>query len=186
MSPKSRLVSFEKAFQFIFIEISFLFLTDVIDELNVAQVEVHHVSTTKKKNAADEKLRQALRRFVDTFSRITVVLISGDSDFLADLSDVKYRKAGYVVLLHNGSANDMLKQTAHEAMDFHKILADIPSRPQSQAPFKFTELLLSNIPSSQEMPKSEVTRKLEELSKAWNGKIKFRSDHDGTAGMSNV
>jgi meiosis arrest female protein 1 len=86
-------------------EMEFLVVCDVFkisqeisDELNSVQVQLQHVSSARKKNAADEKLRQAMRKFVDTFAPecpdLAVVLISGDVDFVADLSDFKRRRAG--------------------------------------------------------------------------------------------
>lgn len=72
----------------------------VIQELNDAQVSVIHVSGNSK-NAADDKLRQSMRRFADIscsnpvnsewLHPATVVLISGDINFVADLSDLRYR-----------------------------------------------------------------------------------------------
>ncbi|XP_068103434.1 meiosis regulator and mRNA stability factor 1 [Hyperolius riggenbachi] len=49
---------------------------EVIEELNNCQVTVAHINATAK-NAADDKLRQSLRRFADTHtSPATVVLVS--------------------------------------------------------------------------------------------------------------
>lgn len=108
---------------------------EIVNELNTAQVTVQHVTAAKKKNAADEKLRQAMRKFVDhalamghAGRRTTVVLISGDADFLSDLSDFKHRKSIRVVLLHNGHAAEPLLKAAHETYDFHKMLEDVPAR----------------------------------------------------------
>lgn len=50
---------------------------DIIRELNLAQVTVVHINATSK-NAADDKLRQCMRRFVEIHrSPSTIVLISG-------------------------------------------------------------------------------------------------------------
>ncbi|CAG7709874.1 unnamed protein product [Allacma fusca] len=70
----------------------------VIQELNDAQVNVVHVAGNSK-NAADDKLRQAMRRFADVHTSImpkdstpaTIILISGDINFASDLSDLRYR-----------------------------------------------------------------------------------------------
>ncbi len=92
---------------------------DVLNELNTAQVRlvfplsclnlicytiiqvlVQHVGLSKRRNAADEKLVLAMRHFVElhatdvTKKKVTVVLISGDIDFLAWLSDFKLRNVG--------------------------------------------------------------------------------------------
>ena len=61
------------------------------------QVMVQHVSASLK-NSADEKLRLAMQRFVDSHpeKNATLVLISGDMDFLGILSDFKLRKGGFM------------------------------------------------------------------------------------------
>ena len=158
--------------------------SDVIDELNNVPVQVQHVSSAKKKNAADEKLRQAMRKFVDTFSSddvdLALVLISGDIDFVSDLSDFKRRRAVYVVLLHNRLAGEYLLNAAHEAHDFHAMLEDVP-RTQVQLPFQYTELEVTNLPSVAEMPRADIERRLEFLVKAFHGKVKYCNERDGTA-----
>ena len=61
--------------------------TAVLEELDKAQVDIIHVSPNKK-NAADEKLKQLMRRFSDLHrdgSRI--VLICGNVDFAAEIAD---------------------------------------------------------------------------------------------------
>lgn len=66
-------------------------LFQVVQELNVAQIDLVHVASICK-NAADEKLRQALRRFAERHgSPSAVILISGDINFAADLSDLRHR-----------------------------------------------------------------------------------------------
>ena len=61
------------------------------------QVMVQHVSASRK-NSADEKLRLAMQKFVDSHpeKNATLVLISGDMDFLGILSDFKLRKGGFM------------------------------------------------------------------------------------------
>ncbi|KAJ8931190.1 hypothetical protein NQ314_015932, partial [Rhamnusium bicolor] len=64
----------------------------IIQELHDSQVNLIHVSSTSK-NAADEKLRQSLRRFAEVYPAPSgIVLISSDINFAADLSDLRYRK----------------------------------------------------------------------------------------------
>jgi Protein of unknown function DUF88. len=49
------------------------------------------VSSTCK-NAADAKLRQSIRRFADIHAApAAIILISGDVNFAADLSDLRHR-----------------------------------------------------------------------------------------------
>jgi len=55
------------------------------------QVNLIHVASTCK-NAADEKLRQSIRRFAEIYgSPAAIILISGDVNFAADLCDLRHR-----------------------------------------------------------------------------------------------
>ena len=55
------------------------------------QVNLIHVASTCK-NAADEKLRQTIRRFADIHgSPAAIIIISGDINFAADLNDLRHR-----------------------------------------------------------------------------------------------
>ena len=61
----------------------------VLEELDKAQVDIIHV-VSNRKNAADDKLKQIMRRFADIHrDGSRVVLISGDVDFAADIADFK-------------------------------------------------------------------------------------------------
>lgn len=56
-----------------------------------SQVNLIHVASTCK-NAADEKLRQSIRRFADIHgSPAAIIVISGDINFAADLNDLRHR-----------------------------------------------------------------------------------------------
>ncbi len=127
----------------------------------------------KKKNAADEKLRQSMRRFVDAHGHredqdVALVLISGDQDFLPDLSDFRHRQGIVVVLLHNRLAPDHFRRAADVAMDFHELVRDVPVRATSQGPVQYTELRVSNVPSQGELTgPSSVANKLEEMTRPW-------------------
>ncbi len=77
-----------------------------------------HINATSK-NAADDKLRQSLRRFAQTYSRpATVVLISGDGNFAMDLSDLRHRHNFQVICLHNVAASSALLGFSHETHRF--------------------------------------------------------------------
>ena len=61
----------------------------VLEELDKAQVDIFHVAANRK-NAADDKLKQIMRRFADIHrDGARIVLISGDMDFAADIADFK-------------------------------------------------------------------------------------------------
>lgn len=90
------------------------------------KVNLIHVSSTSK-NAADEKLRQSLRRFAELHEApAAVALISGDVNFAADLSDLRYRKKIQVILLHNSNVADALILCANETHNFSKLIESIP------------------------------------------------------------
>ena len=98
----------------------------VLEELDKAQVDIIHV-VSNRKNAADDKLKQIMRRFADIHrdgSRI--VLISGDVDFAADIADFKRRMCLSVILLHNSNASESLLLAASEVHNFYDILSALP------------------------------------------------------------
>ncbi|XP_064857532.1 meiosis regulator and mRNA stability factor 1-like isoform X5 [Oncorhynchus nerka] len=101
----------------------------VIQELNNCQVTVAHINATAK-NAADDKLRQSLRRFAETHTApATVVLVSSDVNFASELSDLRHRHGFQVILVHkSGQTSDALLQHAHRHVAFEEMVADLPPR----------------------------------------------------------
>ncbi|XP_029006234.1 meiosis regulator and mRNA stability factor 1 isoform X5 [Betta splendens] len=100
----------------------------VIQELNNCQVTVAHINATAK-NAADDKLRQSLRRFAETHTApATVVLVSSDVNFASELSDLRHRHGFQVVLVHGSHTSPALLQHAHRHVAFQEITADLPPR----------------------------------------------------------
>ncbi|XP_072375944.1 meiosis regulator and mRNA stability factor 1-like, partial [Diabrotica undecimpunctata] len=86
-----------------------------------------HVSSISK-NAADEKLRQSLRRFGELHPPPSaVVLISSDINFAADLADLRYRRKIRVILVHNVNIADALILCANEHHLFCQLMKDIPA-----------------------------------------------------------
>ncbi|XP_049273511.1 meiosis regulator and mRNA stability factor 1-like [Rhipicephalus sanguineus] len=103
-------------------------LPEVVHELNLAQVTVVHINAVSK-NAADDKLKQCMRRFVDIHgSPATLVLISGDVNFSTDLSDFRHRRQIRVLLLHGGSAPEALTACAHDSYSFVELASELPFR----------------------------------------------------------
>ncbi|XP_077426140.1 meiosis regulator and mRNA stability factor 1 isoform X3 [Vanacampus margaritifer] len=108
----------------------------VIQELNNCQVTVAHINATAK-NAADDKLRQSLRRFAETHAApATVVLVSSDVNFASELSDLRHRHGFQVILVHGNHTSQALLQHAHTRVPFQEITADLPLR----MPLKTQEL----------------------------------------------
>ncbi|XP_072240496.1 meiosis regulator and mRNA stability factor 1 isoform X3 [Leuresthes tenuis] len=100
----------------------------VIQELNNCQVTVAHINATSK-NAADDKLRQSLRRFAETHTApATVVLVSSDVNFASELSDLRHRHGFQVILVHGNHTSSALLQHAHSHVAFQEITADLPPR----------------------------------------------------------
>ncbi|AWP06194.1 putative meiosis arrest female protein 1 -like [Scophthalmus maximus] len=100
----------------------------VIQELNNCQVTVAHINATAK-NAADDKLRQSLRRFAETHTApATVVLVSSDVNFASELSDLRHRHGFQVILVHGNHTSSALLQHAHRQVAFQEITADLPPR----------------------------------------------------------
>ncbi|XP_075894127.1 meiosis regulator and mRNA stability factor 1 isoform X2 [Nelusetta ayraudi] len=100
----------------------------VIQELNNCQVTVAHINATAK-NAADDKLRQSLRRFAETHAApATVVLVSSDVNFASELSDLRHRHGFQVILVHGNHTSSALMQHANVHVAFQDITADLPPR----------------------------------------------------------
>ncbi|XP_075575492.1 meiosis regulator and mRNA stability factor 1 isoform X4 [Pelecanus crispus] len=109
---------------------------EVIQELNNCQVTVAHINATAK-NAADDKLRQSLRRFADTHTApATVVLVSTDVNFALELSDLRHRHGFRIILVHKNQASEALLHHAHELICFEEFISDLPPR----LPLKMPEL----------------------------------------------
>lgn len=98
----------------------------MIQDLHDAQVSLIHVSSISK-NAADEKLRQSLRRFAEVYAPpAAVLLISSDVNFAADLCDLRYRRKIRVILIHNSNVADALILCANETYNFSDITENLP------------------------------------------------------------
>ncbi|PIK45383.1 putative meiosis arrest female protein 1-like [Apostichopus japonicus] len=151
----------------------------VIEELNNAQVTVAHINAVAK-NAADDKLKQSLRRFADTHSRpATVVLISGDINFAHDLSDLRHRHGLNVILVHKSDSSEALKSCANSLIKYSDLITDLPYRSPSkhQTVSESNLLAIHNLPIKRAV--SSVRVRLEQLSENCGGKVVHLSN--GTA-----
>lgn len=96
------------------------------------------------KNAADEKLKQSIRRFADIHgSPACIILISSDVNFAADLSDIRHRKKIHVILLHNENSSEALILCANEHFNFTELMEGLPVR----TPLKVKNKNKINIPN---------------------------------------
>ncbi|XP_011141552.1 meiosis regulator and mRNA stability factor 1 isoform X1 [Harpegnathos saltator] len=140
----------------------------IIQELNDAQVNLIHVSATCK-NAADEKLKQSIRRFADIHgSPAAIILISGDINFAADLSDLRHRKRIHVILLHKKNTSEALILCANEHYDFTELMEPLPSRTPAKGVESY-DLLVSNLPDEKDVV--VIKRRLKQLSDNCGGRV---------------
>ncbi|KAI5698759.1 hypothetical protein M8J75_011678 [Diaphorina citri] len=173
-------------------EVEFVVVCDVkkenaqiIQELNDAQVNLIHVSSTCK-NAADAKLRQSIRRFADIHAApAAIILISGDVNFAADLSDLRHRKKMHVILLHNDRCSDSLILCASEHHDYTALVSNLPLRGTT---CKVTasgpaEVLVTGLPAG--MDHSRIRNRLKRLSENCGGRVGVISDYTTTIRFPN-
>ena len=112
----------------------------VKDFHNIPKVTVVHVSAVAK-NSADDKLRQKLHHFAHTYHPpCTVVLISGDVNFAAELKDLRHAHNITITLVHNIQTSDALKVFANNLVLFDDLLQDL-EQPTMQ-PVSNTDLFL--------------------------------------------
>ena len=84
-----------------------------------------HVNAVAK-NAADDKIRQSLRRFAHTYpAPSTVVLVSSDVNFSSELSDLRHVHNMTIVLVHSVSTSEALKVFAQNLVSFEEFLDDV-------------------------------------------------------------
>ncbi|KAM4583778.1 meiosis regulator and mRNA stability factor 1 isoform 2-T2 [Odontesthes bonariensis] len=144
----------------------------VIQELNNCQVTVAHINATSK-NAADDKLRQSLRRFAETHTApATVVLVSSDVNFASELSDLRHRHGFQVILVHGNHTSSALLQHAHSHVAFQEITADLPPRMLVKAQPSFNLVHVHNLPViCDKSLRNAVKLRLRRLSDNCGGKV---------------
>ncbi|XP_075420656.1 meiosis regulator and mRNA stability factor 1 isoform X2 [Tenrec ecaudatus] len=141
---------------------------EVIQELNNCQVTVAHINATAK-NAADDKLRQSLRRFANThIAPATVVLVSTDVNFALELSDLRHRHGFHIILVHKNQASEALLHHANELIRFEEFISDLPPRLPLKIPCH-TLLYVYNLPANKDG--KSVSNRLRRLSDNCGGKV---------------
>lgn len=96
------------------------------------QVTLVHVNAVAK-NAADDKLRQSLRRFAHTYPPpSTVVLISGDVNFSPELNDLRHVHNITITLVHNDHTSEALRVFANSLISYEKFLEDVEAPREAQ------------------------------------------------------
>ncbi|XP_023560435.1 meiosis regulator and mRNA stability factor 1 isoform X3 [Octodon degus] len=141
---------------------------EVIQELNNCQVTVAHINATAK-NAADDKLRQSLRRFANTHTApATVVLVSTDVNFALELSDLRHRHGFHIILVHKNQASEALLHHANELIRFEEFILDLPPRLPLKMPCH-TLLYVYNLPANKDG--KSISNRLRRLSDNCGGKV---------------
>ncbi|XP_060583297.1 meiosis regulator and mRNA stability factor 1-like isoform X2 [Ruditapes philippinarum] len=141
----------------------------IIQELNQAQVNVVHIDAVSK-NAADDKLRQNIRRFADThLPPARIVLISSDVNFSTDLYDLRYRKKFDIILIHSHHVHDSLIHSATENYLYEDLIKDIPCRSPSKGIDGDVELTVTGFP--EDLDHKCVKSKLQKLSSNTGGRV---------------
>ncbi|XP_056607322.1 meiosis regulator and mRNA stability factor 1 isoform X2 [Triplophysa dalaica] len=141
----------------------------VIQELNNCQVTVAHINATAK-NAADDKLRQSLRRFAETHTApATVIVVSSDVNFASELSDLRHRHGFQVILVHKSQASSALLQHAHLCVLFEEFVSDLPPGLVVKSQPSFSLLFVHHLPAHRDA--KAVTNRLQRLSNNCGGKV---------------
>nr|CAB3263650.1 meiosis arrest female protein 1 homolog [Phallusia mammillata] len=146
----------------------------VVQDLNNAQVNVIHVNATAK-NAADDKLRQSIRRYAQTHTApATVILITGDCNFTSEVSDLRHRHKYFVVLIHPSNSSDTLIQAANTAISYEEFVSDLPivydTREQNYAMANTeSQLLVTNLPTN--VDTNAIRSRLKQISDNCGGKV---------------
>ncbi|XP_026789141.3 meiosis regulator and mRNA stability factor 1 isoform X3 [Pangasianodon hypophthalmus] len=141
----------------------------VIQELNNCQVTVAHINATAK-NAADDKLRQSLRRFAETHTApATVIVVSSDVNFASELSDLRHRHGFQVILVHKTQASPALLQHAHLHVLFEDFVSELPPRMLIKSQPCFNLLFVHNLPTHRDS--KSVSSRLQRLSNNCGGKV---------------
>ncbi|XP_058258470.1 meiosis regulator and mRNA stability factor 1 isoform X1 [Hemibagrus wyckioides] len=141
----------------------------VIQELNNCQVTVAHINATAK-NAADDKLRQSLRRFAETHTApATVIVVSSDVNFASELSDLRHRHGFQVILVHKTQVSPALLQHAHLHVLFEDFVSELPPRMLIKSQPCFNLLFVHNLPTHRDA--KSVSSRLQRLSNNCGGKV---------------
>jgi len=168
----------------------------ILEELDKAQVDIVHVPANRK-NAADEKLKQLMRRFVDIHrvqpdrdnkgdderKTTRIVLISGDMDFTADIADIKRRMRLSVILLHTNNCSQSLIHAASEHYNFQQLMSNVEIRQDLLRLQQVNNTVeVSNLPSiSKDFTNKDLQNILYEIASTFSGQVQSISVTQGTA-----
>jgi hypothetical protein len=119
-------------------------------DLHHANVLVQHIESNKT-GAVDRQIQKDLQQFMDLHKTpATLVLISGDIDFIKDLSELRFRHRHYIVIIHNPQAKDQLLKTANEFIPWEEFVEKTYSNgPRQQCTARNPRNLLKEVQQTQ-------------------------------------
>ena len=91
-------------------------------DLHHANVLVQHIESNRSQ-VVDRQIQKDLQQFMMQHKTpATIVLISGDIDFIKDLSELRFHHRHYIVIIHNQQAKDQLLKTANECIPWEEFV----------------------------------------------------------------
>lgn len=115
-----------------------------------AGVSVQHIESNKF-GVIDMQIHKDLQQFIDQHKTpATVVLISGDIDFIQDLNDLRFRHRHYTIVIHNSQAKLELLKTANEFIPWESFVdKKCFNKPQERCAPNIPKLRLKKLALSQ-------------------------------------
>ncbi|CAG2117682.1 unnamed protein product, partial [Medioppia subpectinata] len=130
----------------------------LLNDLNAAQVTVIHVNGMAK-NAADDKLRQQIQRFVDLIGNASaVVMLTDDVNFAPVLSDLRNRR-GVEINLIQRQAGAALKTSANFVLNFVDFCKDLDLQQKFQT--KEFKVLIKGLPTNRRSV--DIVKRLQQM-----------------------
>lgn len=93
-----------------------------LSDLHLARVQTDCVAS-ERSQAMDLQILKDLQRFrAQQKTPATVVLISGDIDFIQDINELRYRGGHYTIIIHKQQAKSELLKTANETIPWEEFV----------------------------------------------------------------
>ncbi|CAF1178037.1 unnamed protein product [Adineta steineri] len=129
--------------------------------LHYANVLAQHIESIKY-GAVDIQIHKDLQRFIEQHkTSATVVLISGDIDFINDINELRYRHKHYTIIIHNPQAKEQLLKTANEFIPWEEFIEKkCNNESRKQCTFKTSKNLSKEVKQSQIFSVAVLTDKL--------------------------
>jgi uncharacterized LabA/DUF88 family protein len=103
-------------------------------DLHNANVHVPLIADVKY-GAADRQIYMDLLRFKEQRKApTTIVLISGDIDFIKCINELRYQHRHHIIVIHNKQAKRQLLETANETYPWHEFIGKVIEPSITNAP----------------------------------------------------